>query len=310
MTIEYNVSYTHTLHLSPSSTLESKVIENYEPAYFALLLGLVFKEEVSLVWTNIGMLVRGFPSISAYSVIAKAESDWLRKIVIFTMLLGSITQGTIQFVLCFVGISMACVLLLANLGSRAWGYMQWRPVQNYGIMEPAVSFIYAVLTGLVFPFLGHRQVESGGKAALESTLQIAIIAAIIFVISDYDPIQKYLVVGSESCNQDWVVLGVGAWWTLATLCSLSVVFRKGRQGIWPEDEEPLLIKDHHSPVGFKVPNLPDFPIDSVLAQRGHFCLNVKFEFALMVVATFCVGGFMCFLSFTNFEDDLGESGTN
>jgi hypothetical protein len=256
------------------------------------------------------MLVRGFPSISAYSVIAKTESDWLRKILVFVLLLASIVQGSYQNILCFVGISLACVLLLANLGSRAWGYMQWRPVQNYGVMEPIVSFIFAVLTGLLFPFLGHRQVESGGKAALESTLRIAIVAAVIFVVSDYDEIQKYLVMGSEKCNQDWVVLIVGAWWTLATICSLFAVFRKGRQGIWPDDEEPLLIKDHHSPVGLKVPNLPDFPIDSVLAQRGLFCLNVKLEFALMLLVTSCMGAFICFLSFTTFEDDLGKSGTN
>ena len=298
-----------THHISLFSfTIESIVVDSYEPAFFALLFGLVFKEEVSLVWTNVGMLVRGFPSISAYSVIAKAESDWIRKIMIFTLLLASIAQGSYQMYLCFVGISMACVILLANLGSRAWGYMQWHPVQNYGSMEPVVSFLFAVLTGLLFPFLGHRQVESGGKAALESTLKIAMVAAIIFVISDYDPIQKYLVIGSENCSQDWVVLIVGAWWTLATFCSLLVVFRKGRQGIWPEDEEPLLIKDHHSPVGFKVPNLPDFPIDSVLAQRGVFCLNMKFEFALMLVATMCMGGFLCFLSFTDFEDELSKTG--
>ncbi len=296
-----NLSITHFL---PLPRVESVVVETYEPAYFALLLGLVFKEEISLAWTNVGMLVRGFPSISAFSVVSQIESDWLRKIIVFSLLLASIAQGFTQHILSFGGVSLACMVLLANLGSRAWGYMQWRPIQNYGFLEPAVSFVFAALTGLTFPFLGHRQVESGGKAALESTLGIALLSAIVFVVSDYDMIQQYVVIGSQNCNQDWVVLIVGAWWTFATICSLFAVFRKGRQGIWPDDEEPLLVKDHQSPVGFKVPNLPDFPIDSSLAQRGLFCLNVKLEFAMMLLITFCMGGFLCFLSFTNFDDNL------
>jgi hypothetical protein len=176
----------------------------------AILLGLVFKEEISQAWPNVGMLVRGFPSISAYSVVTGTDSDWLRKAIVISLLLASVAEGSVQHILCFVGISLACLVLLANLGSRAWGFMKWRPIQNLGFFEPVASFFAAAFTGLMFPFLGHRQVESGGKSALESTIGIALFSAIIFVISDYDDIQRFLVIGSENCNQDLIVVTVGA----------------------------------------------------------------------------------------------------
>ena len=295
-----------TSHLPPPPLAENTVVETYSPAYFAILLGMVFKEEISHAWTNVGMFVRGFPSISAYSVVAGVDSDWLRKGIVMTLLMASVANGygSVTQILCFSGISLACLVLLANLGSRAWGYMLWRPIQNVGFMEPFLSFLAAVITGLVFPFLGHRQVESGGKSALESTLRIAMFSAILFVVSDYDNIQRFVVIGSENCSQDLIVLTVGAWWTIATICSLAAVFRKGRQGIWPDDEEPLLLKDHASPVGFKVPNLPDFPIDSAMASRGLFCLSMQVEFGLMLILTLFMGGFLCFLAFTDAEDNL------
>mmetsp|Transcript_115969 Transcript_115969/g.334897 ORF Transcript_115969/g.334897 Transcript_115969/m.334897 type:complete len:500 (-) Transcript_115969:226-1725(-) len=293
-------------------TQENVVVDSYAPAYFAVLLGVVFKEEISNAWTNVGMSVRGFPSISAYSVSTYSHSDWLRKVIVFALLFSSMAGGTAMHVSAFVGISLAMMVLLANLGSRTWGFMQWRPIQHYGIFEPIISFFMAVLTGLLFPFLGHRQVESGGKVALERTFGISMLSAIAFVVSDYDNIQKYLVIGSEQCNQDWIVLIVGVWWAIASICSLFTVFRKERRGIWPEDEEPLLEKDHRSPVGFKVPNLPDFPLNSIMARKGVMCLTTNLAFIAMLVVTIGMGGFLSMLAFTDYEDNLDEkiSGSN
>lgn len=287
---------------------EHIVVENYVPAYFAVLLGVVFKEEISHVWTNVGMMVRGIPSIAAYSVTTQTHSDWLRKSIVFAFLIAAVAgkaeYGSIMNISSFVGLSLTILVLLTNLGSRAWGFMQWRPIQNFGIFEPVFSFFAAALTGLFFPFLGHRQVESGGKAALESTFGIAFLSALVFVVSDYDSIQKLVVMGSEKCSQDWIVRCVGGWWFVATLCSLVAIYRKGRQGIWPEDEEPLLTKNHKSPVGFSVPNLPEFPINVAMAQRGLFCLGMKLEFVAMLLLTMGMGSFLLFLSFSDLEDDL------
>ena len=47
------------------------------------------------------------------------------------------------------------------------------------------------------PYLGHRSIQAGGKAAMESVLRAAFVVAVVFVISDHDDFQKFLVVGSQ-----------------------------------------------------------------------------------------------------------------
>ena len=288
-----------------SAFIESIVAETYTPMYFAILLGVVFKEEISHVWTNVGMMVRGMPSIAAYSVTTQNHSDWLRKAIVsiflVSFLAGRSGYASIMYISTFTGLSLAILVLLTNLGSRAWGFMQWRPIRNFGIFEPVVSFLASGLVGLCFPFLGQRQVESGGKAALESAFGVAFLSALLFLASGFEGIQKCVVIGSENCSQDWIVRCVGGWWCVATLCSLVAIYRKERQGMWPEDEEPLLIKNHKSPVGFSVPNLPEFPINVAMAQRGLFCLGIKLEFVAMLLMTFGMGGFLVYLSFSDIE---------
>jgi hypothetical protein len=182
------------------------ITEELRPAYLALLLGLVFSEEISLSWTNVAMFVRGMPSISAYSVTSGMESDWLRKVPLIALAWASVSSGTTQTVMTLVGLALTCSALLANLGSRAWGFMQWRPIGKWGPFEPLIAYFGAMLAGICVPYLGHRQVESGGKAAMESVLCIAFMVAAIFVISDYDEIQKILVVGSEVSRETCVSL--------------------------------------------------------------------------------------------------------
>jgi hypothetical protein len=287
-------------------TQTDTIIEEFRPAYLALLLGLVFVEEISLSWTNVAMMVRGMPSLAAYTVRSGVDSDWLRKTLLFTLLMTSATTGIPHLVLTLLGIGLTCAILLANLGSRAWGFLRWRPIGCLGMFEPLVAFLVAMVTGVCVPYLGHRQVESGGKAAMESVIRLAFLVGILFIVSDYDEIQKFLVIGSENCNQNYVNLGFGIWWTLSLIASLFVILRKEREGIWLEDEEPLLEKDHSSPVGFKVPNLPDFPMDPSMAARSIPLVSIHMEFFFGVLMALALGGGMCFLAFTDMVNDLIE----
>ena len=178
---------------------ESEIVEqDFRPAYLGLLLGLVFVEEISFSWINTAMFVRGVPSISAYSITTHVETDWLRKILVFTLAISATTTGKTQFVLTFFGISLACAVLLANLGSRAWNFLNWKPIAGKGgIFEPIIAYIAAIIVGLTIPYMGHREVSAGGKAAMESVLRSAVIVAVVFLISDYDEFQEFLVIGSE-----------------------------------------------------------------------------------------------------------------
>jgi hypothetical protein len=88
---------------------------------------------------------------------------------------------------------------------------------------------------------------------------------------------------------------------------LIILLRKEQEGIWPEDEEPLLEEDHASPVGYKVPNLPEFPIDPSMAVRGIHGVNLLCEFIVGVLMAVVLGAGMCFLAFTNADDHLTAS---
>ena len=44
--------------------------------------------------------------------------------------------------------------------------------------------------------------------------------------------------------------------------------------------ERLLIEDHASPVGYKVPSLPDFEIDPTIANTGLPCMTMSTEFII------------------------------
>ena len=72
------------------------------------------------------------------------------------------------------------------------------------------------------------------------------------------------------------------------------------------DEEPLLEEDHHSPVGYKVPNLPDFPIDPYLAKRGIRLLSLRIELSLGVFLAALLGAGIVALAFTDWGEITEE----
>lgn len=198
---------------------------------------------------------------------------------------------------------MACAVLAANLGSRAWHYLKLQPLEYSGIGAPILAFLAAIVTGIVVPYMGYRQVEAGGKAALETVLRSAFLVAIVFLVSDIDDVQKFIIVGSEECNQDSVNVAVGIWWSVSLLISIFFVLNlRPYFPVRPEDEEPILIEDHASPVGFKVPNLPDVPIYPSLVDKGSPFCTLTLEVLIGIVLAF-VGGFaMVSLPFTDLDD--------
>lgn len=306
--------------------IESGILQDFRPAYLALVLGLVFSEEIGLSWTNVALLVRGMPSISAYAITSKVDSDWPRKILILLLAVASYVSGTFQKICTLGGVALTCLVVLANLGSRSWKYLHWKPTMGMkawccGIctpFDPILAYIAAIMMGICFPYLGHRQIQSGGNGAIESVLRIAVTVAALFILSDYDEVQKFLVVGSEDCNQDYVNFSVGIWWSLSLIASLTMLLRKelhknsNQDGdenncLLPDDEEPLLQEDQASPVGYKVPHLPDFPIDPSLTYTGWVpfcCCSVGFEYIMGIVVAVGVGGFICYIGLTDLDDKI------
>lgn len=97
---------------------------------------------------------------------------------------------------------------------------------------------------------------------------------------------------------------VGIWWLVTTLLSLLLVRRIPYVDQSPENGERLLIEDHASPVGYKVPSLPDFEIDPSMANTGCRWLPLNLEFFVGVLLAFVVGACLIALSFTEWDQQF------
>lgn len=172
-----------------------------------------------------------------------------------------------------------------------------------------MSYILAMATGICFPYLGHRQIEAGGTAAMESVLRIALGVAAAFFISDYDEVQKVLVVGSQNCTQDYVNISVGIWWCVSLVACLLILSKKQPAAEFlPDYKEPLLIKDEASPIGFKVPHLPDFPIDPIYGATGSQCFGMRTCLLGGVLVAAGIGSVFIFLGFSDIGDEYLGNG--
>jgi hypothetical protein len=115
-----------------------------------------------------------------------------------------------------------------------------------------------------------------------------------------------LVTCRQGCDQDGVNVMVGAWWMTTLFCSLFMVRRIPYKVQSPSVGEQLLLKDHASPVGYKVPNLPDLQIDPSLANTGSSYLSLTAEFIIGIIISIIVGLFIIYLAFTSWDEDVIE----
>lgn len=271
-----------------------------EPGYIGLILGLILFEEISHVWLNVSMCVRGTPSVAAFTLLSVFDSDWPRKLVVFILAITSaMEEGSAYQRYCtLVGVGLAMIILAANLGARAWYFMKWKPLHSGGpmatFMAPVISLFVATLTGLVFPYIGFNKIQAGGKAAVQLVIANSVIVALLFVLSDMDVVQQFIVVGSDTCNQDSINITVGLWFAMTSItCLVAAVKMIAPQDIHPEDTDPILVEDQTSPVGYKIPNFPEYPIDPIhFGSKGCNCFSLKFEVAIGLVVSIGIGAFV------------------
>jgi len=284
-----------------------------KPGYLVLILGLILYEEISHVWLNVSMFVRGTPSVAAFTLLSSFDSDWPRKIVVFMLALTSAMEegSDYQRYWTLSGIGLAMVLLASNLGARAWYFMKWKPMKGSGVMStvfaPVISLFVAMVTGLIFPYMGYGKIQAGGKAAIQLIIYHCILVSSIFVISDMDFVQKHLVVGSQNCDQDNVNITLGIWFAMTSITCIFAAQRIAPPEVHPEEGDPILVEEQTSPVGYRVPNFPDFPIDSIhFGSKGFERCSLKLE---MVVGVLVGIGMGAFVVSTSLYDYMGTAST-
>lgn len=285
-----------------------------KPGYLSLVLGLILFEEISHVWLNVSMFVRGTPSVAAFTLLSSFDSDWPRKSVVFMLAMTSaMEQGSnYQRYWTLAGIGLAMILLAANLGSRAWYFMKWKPIKSGGpimstFLAPIISLFIAMLTGLIFPYMGFGKIQAGGKAAVQLVMSNCILVAVLFVASDMDAIQKFIVVGSESCNQDNVNITLGIWFAMTSITCIFAAQKIVPPELHPEDNDPILVEEHTSPVGYKVPNFPDYPIDPIyFGRKGLKCCSLKLETIVGVLVSVGIGAFVVSTSLYDYMGNAND----
>lgn len=177
--------------------------ESFQPALLALLLGVVLPEETSLSWLNSVMMVRAAPSVSAHSLMGLPCRDALRKWSLLCLVLAGALTGRPAQVLTLMGIVSTCIILLANIGSRVWYNLRWQPQQYDGIGSSLLAYLRAAVTGVVLPFMGHRDVRTGGRAAMEHVLMTSLITAVVFTVTGVQQVRElFLGMGNVSLTRE------------------------------------------------------------------------------------------------------------
>jgi hypothetical protein len=270
-----------------------------KPGYFlGLVLGLVLHEEMSQSFLNVAMLVVGTPSVAAYSLVSGGESDWPRKLAVFALALAAVQDAgsAAQKICTLLGIAMSMALLAANLGSRAWMHMRWKPIGNmFGALTPFYAYWAAMLTGIIFPFMGFRQIQSGGAPAIQTIMINCAIVAILFVLSELNAVQGFIFTG-EACDQSTTNIALGSWLAMASVTSIFAARRIAKPETVENVEgeiDMILDEDQTSPVGFKVPNFPNYCIDPVLYREdGLSCFSTNVQTFLGIVICLGLGAFV------------------
>ncbi|CAB9519573.1 expressed unknown protein [Seminavis robusta] len=276
---------------------EGEMDGQLKPAYLALLVATVLVEEVSLSWANVVMMVQACPSISAYSVTKESGSDWMRKLILFLLAVGGAATGKTQVFFVMTGILLTCAVLLANLGARAWYFFQWQPLNYNGPLSTVFAYVTAIVVGFAVPFLGHRTACAGGKPAIESVIRLAVLLSFGFIISDFESVKQFLIVGKEACDQTAINTVVGIWFSVSLVVSVYISSEVTPIRDYP-DEEPLLEENHESPVGYLVPNLPNFPIDPCTGKRG-MRIPLRAEIAIGIFLATLLGTGIVSLAYTD-----------
>uniref|UniRef100_A0A7S0CI04 Uncharacterized protein n=1 Tax=Proboscia inermis TaxID=420281 RepID=A0A7S0CI04_9STRA len=208
-----------------------------------------------------------------------------------------------------IGVGIACCILAANLGSRAWKTLKLKTLKYDGLGAPILAYILAIVAGFSVPYVGYREIDIGGKVALENILRSAVLVALFFVMSDFDVFQEFILVGSEACNQNTVNICVGIWYTISLLASIYVHRYITPKVLRPinHDADPYLIESHQSPVGYLVPNLPNFPLDPDLNNKPKIFPSLCTESTIQIaggILAFLIGGVIISLSFTDADNEI------
>jgi hypothetical protein len=172
---------------------------NHRPLYLAIIVGFILTEETSLAGANMGILVRNTPTHCALSLKEPPtlHHDAIRKVCILSLVLAASTFGWTQTVFTAMGVILTCLLLIINIGARAWYFMDFLTIKRDRIGgSTLMPFLLSFFTGLSLSFMSSRISALGGKRAIEQIIFSAVWIALVMILSDMDRILQQVVIGT------------------------------------------------------------------------------------------------------------------
>lgn len=275
-----------------------------DPTFLLFIFGLVLKYETSHAMLAVSLLVRGTNSVGSYVWRGGSLTDYPRLFLLIVLTLASFAspQYPVRDFLTLSGTIIGSILLLCNLGSRAWNKVDIGFIDVSNVFTPMLTILASLFAGLLFPYVGLRCVDGGtdavqsaavenivlkpnGKRARQNVSAAASVIAWVYLFSDVKIVQNVLGFRFEK-YKGAVNIGVGVWWFLSTITSMSMCHHLDSSK--SKKIEPFLKRDDSSPVGWIVPSVPNIVIDPNLS-RGKMvmpCLSYGSDLlcALIVAA--------------------------
>ena len=133
------------------------------PATILCLFGFVLKNETSHCWLSMSMMVRGSNSVGAHVWRSMSLVDYPRVMVLLTLTLASFapSYNYTRDLLTIIGTIMGIIIIMCNLGSRAWKKLDIGFIDSTNFFSPVLVLVASIFAGFTFPYVGLRSVHGG-----------------------------------------------------------------------------------------------------------------------------------------------------
>ena len=257
----------------------------FDPLFLLAVFGFILKNETSYCMLSMSLFVKGTNSVGSYVWRGGSLTDYPRLALLMTFSLASFASPDypLRDILSLCGTLIGTILLLCNLGSRAWSKAEIGYIDASNVFTPTLTILASLLAGIVFPYVGLRFVDGGfdiedgqtavekivanpnGKRARQNVTAVASFVALVFLFSDIQMIQDSL--GFRFSHYRGLTnIAIGGWWLLTTLASMSLCHHLDSSK--SKKIEPFLRRDETSPVGWVVPSVAHIVIDPNLSKGG------------------------------------------
>jgi len=273
------------------------------PNMLLFVFGFILSNETSQSLLAMSIFVRGSNSVASHVWRSGTLTDYPRLGLLMILTLASFAVGRVQQALTLAGSLLGSLIIVCNLGSRAWKKIEVNPIESSNMFTHLNQILASIFAGLAFPFMGLRAVDRGpdetadndreenivfrpsGKRGRQNIAVASAGAALIFLFSDVKQVQEAL--GFDfSRNKGIVNIVIGSWLFISSLISMLLCYRLKSSRL--KKIQPFLKRDELSPVGWIVPSIPNLVIDPKLSGNKMImpCLSVGSDILCAIV----VGG--------------------